>query len=544
MGTDTTARRRGISWFADRSLTTKLLASVLVACLTTGVVLAVALFRMATLRDSAREIQTKAITPIVNLNVIRQAYLQAQVDSLAGQTLSQDAGSAEHAAWLKSITVMNKALADYGDTQLNNRTLTEEESATLNQLTMDWNAFNEIVSGELIPMGWAGKEREVAAVRAQKVNPLSAQIQGNLDKLTTSSQERVTAQMQANADAYDSALATVIVTAVVGILLAVLLALLTVRAIIANVRRVSAVVDRIAEGDLTRSADVGAGDELGQMARGLDAATARLREMVGAVAVSAQTLAGSGEELTAVSQQIAASAEQTSTQAGVVSGAADDISRNVQTLAAGAEQMGASIGEISSNATEAARVAQDAVHAASSASTTINQLGTSSAEIGNVVKLITSIAEQTNLLALNATIEAARAGEAGKGFAVVASEVKDLAQETARATEDIARRVTAIQDDAGHAVEAIRRIGDVIGRINDYSTMIASAVEEQSATTSEMVRNVAEASTGAANIAGNITGVAAAAQATNTGMTETHRAAADLARMSGELQQLVGRFAY
>jgi methyl-accepting chemotaxis protein len=333
-----------------------------------------------------------------------------------------------------------------------------------------------------------------------------------------------------------------LVTAIVGIVLAVLLALINVRWIIAAVRKVSGVVDRLAEGDLTRSADVNAGDELGQMARGLDTATARLREMVGAVANSAQTVAGSGEELTAVSKRIAESSEQTSSQAGIASEAADHISRNVQTLASGAEQMGASIGEISSNATEAARVAQDAVQAAA-ASTTINQLGTSSAKIGNVIKLITSIAEQTNLLALNATIEAARAGEAGKGFAVVASEVKDLAQETARATEDIAKRVHVIQGDAGHAVEAISRIGDVIARINDYSTMIASAVEEQSATTSEMVRNVAEASSGAADIADNITGVAAA-QSTNTGIAETNRAAADLARMGSELQQLVGRFTY
>ncbi|GAA1807489.1 methyl-accepting chemotaxis protein [Planosporangium flavigriseum] len=538
MGTDT-ARRGRTNWFADRSLTTKLLASVLVACLTTGVVLAVALVRMASLRDSAQQIQTQAITPMLHITEIRRAYLQARIDSLADQTLAADASSAEHQAWLKDIATMNDAIATYGKNDL-----TASERATLAELTTAWNSFQDIVTNQLIPLGWAGKKSEWMPIRSEKVKPLSAQVQTNLDKLIASSQARVTDQMNRNADDYSTASTTVIVTAIIGVVLAVLLAIITVRWIIANVRKVSTVVDRLAEGDLTRSADVTAGDELGQMARGLDTATGRLREMIGAVAGNAHTLAGSGEELTAVSQQIAASSEETSVQASVVSEAADHISRNIQTLASGAEQMGASIEEISSNATEAARVAQEAVEAAATASTTINQLGTSSAEIGNVIKLITSIAEQTNLLALNATIEAARAGEAGKGFAVVASEVKDLAQETARATEDIARRVHVIQGDAGHAVDAISRIGEVIGRINDYSTMIASAVEEQSATTSEMVRNVAEASSGAADIAGNITGVAAAAESTNAGIADTNRAAAELARMGGELQEMVGRFKY
>jgi methyl-accepting chemotaxis protein len=161
-----------------------------------------------------------------------------------------------------------------------------------------------------------------------------------------------------------------------------------------------------------------------------------------------------------------------------------------------------------------------------------------------VIKVITSIAEQTNLLALNATIEAARAGEAGKGFAVVASEVKDLAQETAKATDDISRRIQTIQSDSNAAVEAIAQISDVVSEINGFQAMIASAVEEQSATTSEMSRNVAEAATGVSEIASNITGVATAAQSTSAGVNESRRAAEDLAQMSSDLQQLVGRFTY
>jgi len=158
--------------------------------------------------------------------------------------------------------------------------------------------------------------------------------------------------------------------------------------------------------------------------------------------------------------------------------------------------------------------------------------------------LIRDIAEQTNLLALNATIEAARAGEMGKGFAVVASEVKDLAQETARATEDISRRVQAIQTDTTGAVTAIEGISAVIARISDFQTTIASAVEEQTATTAEMNRSVSEAAGGTGEIAQNITGVAEAAQLTSQGVSETQQATAEMARLSTELSSLVATFRF
>ena len=211
------------------------------------------------------------------------------------------------------------------------------------------------------------------------------------------------------------------------------------------------------------------------------------------MAESATTVAAAAEEIAATSNSISASAVQTSSEAQLVSAAADAVSQNVQTVAAGSEQMGASIQEIARSAHDAAGVATEAVRTAEETGVTVGKLGVSSQEIGNVVKVITSIAEQTNLLALNATIEAARAGEAGKGFAVVANEVKELAQETARATEEITQRVGAIQADAAGAVDAIGQIGTVVARISDSQTTIAAAVEEQTATTQEMNRNVADA---------------------------------------------------
>ncbi|MDI6103969.1 methyl-accepting chemotaxis protein [Actinoplanes sp. NEAU-A12] len=296
------------------------------------------------------------------------------------------------------------------------------------------------------------------------------------------------------------------------------------------------------ESDLTQRVEEGRKDEIGQLGAAFNTFTDKIATVVRQIGDRAERLTGAAVTLTTISEQLRGTAESSAGRAQRVSDAADKVSDNINTIAAGADEMNAAINEISNGTTEAAQVSRRAAEAAEATTAGVSKLGESSTEIGAVVKLITSIAEQTNLLALNATIEAARAGELGKGFAVVAGEVKQLAQDTGRATEDIAARVETIQADTAVAVAAIQEITQVVERINELQTTIASAVEEQTATTQEMSRNVAEAANGSSAIAETIGAVAQSVQDTNAGSNATGQAARELANLATELQSLVGQF--
>lgn len=254
---------------------------------------------------------------------------------------------------------------------------------------------------------------------------------------------------------------------------------------------------------------------------------------------NALSLGEASDELASVAKLLSENSADTNRRANTVASTSEVVTANVASVAASADQMSATVREIARSANDAARVAMTAVDAAQQTNSTVAQLGASSAEIGNVIKVITSIAQQTNLLALNATIEAARAGEAGKGFAVVANEVKELAKQTATATEDISKKIEAIQGDTKRAVEAIQQISDIIGQINDYQNTIAGAVEEQAATTNEIARNAAEAAKGAEQISTSIRGVTEATRNTSNGADNTLAAAAKLANLSGGLRALL-----
>jgi methyl-accepting chemotaxis protein len=254
---------------------------------------------------------------------------------------------------------------------------------------------------------------------------------------------------------------------------------------------------------------------------------------------TANSLASAATQLTATATQLSATAGKTSDESGAASNAAEEVATGVQTVATNTEEMVASIKEISRSANESAEMSKATSARAQETNATVTQLGASSREIGEVIKVISSIAQQTNLLALNATIEAARAGDAGKGFAVVANEVKELAKQTAKATQDITNKIGAIQADSQRAVDAIGNISVAIDKLNGISGTIAAAVEEQTATTNEVSRVVQEASKGVQGISASIRHVTKAAEESTQSASHTLQASHSLTELAAKLKEVV-----
>lgn len=317
------------------------------------------------------------------------------------------------------------------------------------------------------------------------------------------------------------------------------------RSVRAAFEALSAWTQRVAAGDLSPLDDDGARRaEVQRVAEAVDSGLDAVRGAFHMIAGNARNLSTSSQLLTQISQEMYNNANETNTQTTRVAGSSEVVSRNIQTVATSIEEMAASIREIAGNASSAARVANEAVLTTEQTNQTVTKLGESSGEVGEVIKVITAIAEQTNLLALNATIEAARAGEAGRGFAVVANEVKELARETGRATEEISRKIEAIQVDSQRAIEAIEEINAIVTEISDIQNLIASAVEQQTVTGHEMGRAAAEAARVSGEIVESLSQVQSVAQNTSEGANNTYNAARQLHEMAETLQQIVGRFRY
>ncbi|RBY74966.1 methyl-accepting chemotaxis protein [Blastococcus sp. TF02-09] len=524
-------------------LRSRMLGAILVVALTTVGVGAFGVQRMSVLSDQAQRVYDDGAVPLDGLR-------QLQVDWWA---MSASTARANIAALPEESRVKYRERATELQQQMAEQRVAVAAMPLADATRAEFDRFETAVDtylGYLTELVAAGTTASGASATSPArlgellagMNEQEAVISESIAAATASAADSAQATADEAEDAYATGRTLTLVIIAVGLAISVLLAIVVSRGVTRPMQRIREVLGQVAAGDLTVRAGRTGGAELGEMAQSLDDTLDAIGHVLLLVGDSSTRLATASSQLNGAAEGISQNARTAADQADDVVASAGAVAASVDTVATGSAQMESAIREIAHNATEAARVAGQAVTVAESTTRTVGKLGDSSQEIATVVKLINGIAEQTNLLALNATIEAARAGEAGKGFAVVASEVKELAQETARATEDISQRVEAIQADTAGAVEAISQISTVIAEINDFQATIAAAVEEQTATTNEMNRNVAEAANGTQGIAAAISGLAAGTQETNQRVDDAQAAAADLARMSGELQQAVARF--
>ncbi|MGO9271394.1 MAG: methyl-accepting chemotaxis protein [Terriglobia bacterium] len=521
------------------NLATRLIVGLLIIAV---IVVVTALLGMANLRAMSQADTKLYEARTLPMNRLGDMATEFEAIRRTSRDLLMATSAAQAEQYAASIKQLHDQFA--GGTDMCTTCHTTEEGRKMLQDFKDTAKPFDAYLSQMIELKRTKKDKEAMALFSRNEQKAAESVQASIEGFREAKMAVAKQNADDNAALARKSTETMIVAILLALALVAGVGVPLTRSITVPVTKVKEALDAVAGGDLTHRIQVDSQDEIGKMGNALNQALGKISVAMNSIGTASQTLASSSEELAAVSQQMSSNAEETSAQSGLVSAAAEQVTKNLQTVATATQEMTASIKEIAKSATEAAKVSTVAVQTANTTNATVAKLGQSSAEIGQVIKVITSIAQQTNLLALNATIEAARAGEAGKGFAVVANEVKELAKETAKATEDISHKIEAIQGDTKGAVEAIGQISAVIAQINDISNTIAGAVEEQTATTNEIARNVSEAAQGGKQVAENIASVATAAKSTTSGAADTHNAAGELARTAAELQQLVGQFKY
>ncbi|WP_218974316.1 methyl-accepting chemotaxis protein [Streptomyces sp. NP160] len=522
--------------FADLRIAHKLFAGFGAVCLLLAVISGLALTRLSQAQQNLDELATSGLVSVDTADRSATALLLVRFD-VANLALAKtpDALAKATAALQSDDAALDTAWKAYLESGPSS---TREQQEAFTSALVQYRA----ATAKLVPLAEAGDTEGFIAVREQEATPPAKAAFAAVDAITET-EVSTAAQMAVDGrSAYRSSVLVVSTCALAALLLAAAMAVVVARSVTRPLSKVVTVMTDVAAGRLDRRVELTTKDELGQLAAAVDTTVATLGTAMRDIAAEARSLASASTSLSSVAAQISSGAEQAAAQTQVVSAASEQVTASISTVAAAGEEMTAAIAQIASATTDASAMAASAVTAAGSAGGAIERLGVSSREIGDVVKLITSIAEQTNLLALNATIEAARAGELGKGFAVVAGEVKELARQTAQATEEIIGKVNATQADTASAASAVTHISDIIGRIDEVQATIAAAVEEQSATTSEMVRNVTEISTGSAQISANVSDIARGTDQNREGAGHTAATASALATSAGALQELTGRF--
>lgn len=364
------------------------------------------------------------------------------------------------------------------------------------------------------------------------------------NKLVESVRQRSDTAQTATKSSVQRSVLLLLTSCALALVLAATISYLTTRSIVTPARRVVTGLRTLAQRDLSPVLPDAGRDELADMSAAFNQATEAMRTALTGVGQRAAALAGASRQLRELSESMDVQASDTSTKATEVASAADEISASAAVIADAASGIASSIGDVATSSATAAAVAGQAVTAAENTSHTVSQLSAASAEIGEIVKTITSIAEQTNLLALNATIEAARAGESGRGFAIVAGEVKELAQQAAQATVDITSKIESIQGTTVQAGAAIGEISAVVREISRIQATVAAAVEQQTATTDHINHNVNDLAYGSRQIASSIAAVADTATATSGSAGATQQASAQLQEMATLLREVVDSFRY
>lgn len=556
-----------MSFFNNWSIRTKVAIAfgfVLAVTVSLGLV---SLQRMSAVNDAAAEIRDDWLLGTRLLGDVAFNSMRYRQVEAAAVLASSDEARAKEADTLKSVV----AAAAKAWTQYEPTITAGEERRLADQIKAGWSEYIALTP-KLLDMAVKGDQKAATAFytgemrsvfNGKVMNPLHE----NIDLNTRGGQKAA----DEGAAIYASARVLVLVALALAAVLCVGAGLLIITGVSRPILRMTDSMGRLARHDLgTEIAGVGRKDEIGRMAEavqvfkdsmieadrlGTEQEKAReqkerrakiVEEYIASFDRSVQdalnTLASASTEMRATAEGMSATAEETSRQATAVAAASEQASANVQTVASATEEMSASISEITRQVSQSNQIAGKAVEEAAKSTATVQGLASAAEKIGAVVQLINDIASQTNLLALNATIEAARAGEAGKGFAVVASEVKSLANQTAKATDEISQQISAMQGATNEAVEAIRGIDQTIGKMSEISTAIASAVEQQAAATREITRNTQEAAHGTQEVSRNVQGVTQAAGETGSAATQVLAASSELSRQSEVLKSQVSDF--
>jgi methyl-accepting chemotaxis protein len=527
--------------FDNVKLGTKLIGGFVLTALISTVIGGISLINIHKMALGDKRLYDEATVPLPELSRIAVSVQKMRIASR--DFIGAQGDAARRGTFVQQIRLLSDDIKSTSD-EYEARDLSPEMKRAFTDFQQYHKTYEDYVS-QIVALATAGKDQEAWGVLwSDSYNRITSGELASIDRMEELKVDEGKEASEQNNTLASSSAVEVATAILAGLVFAIGLGVWFALSITARVGKTAKLLAAVANGDLTQRLEDAGKDEVGQMSDALNRTLDQVSDAMQNIGQNSQALAHSSEELSAVSHQMSSEAEETSAQANVVAAAAEQATRNLQTVAAATEEMTASIGEISKSADTAAKIATRAVDKADAANVTMSHLGESSAAISEVVKVIHSIAQQTKLLALNATIEAARAGAAGKGFAVVANEVKELANETAKATEQISQRIEAIRKGSDGAVQAITDISGIIAQMHEISTTIASAVEEQTATTREIARNVNEAAVGETQVTETIRSVAMAAKSTSVGAQSTQTAARNLSHMSTELQELVGQFKY